>query len=132
MIPKKAISNKSRVVEYYADFLIYSLSIPMYVAVLLFVYYLWEADAKEEEKGPSLNKIFEFFIGLHRCCQHACQQQHRSHYMILPKKIIFIDFLLNSSTARAKPATERIDTTLETISNLESPLGHWDVLLFLI
>ena len=25
----------------------------MYVAVLLFVYYLWEADAKEEEKGPS-------------------------------------------------------------------------------
>jgi len=49
----KAISNKSRVVEYYADFLIYSLSIPMYVAVLLFVYYLWEADAKEEEKGPS-------------------------------------------------------------------------------
>ena len=51
--PGKAISNKSRVVEYYADFLIYSLSIPMYVAVLLFVYYLWEADAKEEEKGPS-------------------------------------------------------------------------------
>ena len=51
--PGKAISNESRVVEYYADFLIYSLSIPMYVAVLLFVYFLWEADAKEEEKGPS-------------------------------------------------------------------------------
>ena len=55
--PGKAISNKNRVVEYYADFLIYSLSIPMYVAVLLFVYYLWEADAKEEEKGPSSYKL---------------------------------------------------------------------------
>ena len=95
----------------------------MYVAVLLFVYYLWEADAKEEEKGLSSNKLFEFFIGLHRCCQHPCQQHHRSHYMILSKQIIFYRFL-NSSKARAKGTTERIDTTLETITNLESRLGH--------
>ena len=33
----------------------------MYVAVLLFVYYLWEADAKEEEKGPSLTIKFSSF-----------------------------------------------------------------------
>ena len=30
----------------------------MYVAVLLFVYYLWEADAKEEEKGPSSYQLY--------------------------------------------------------------------------
>jgi len=48
----------------------------MYVAVLLFVYYLWEADAKEEEK------------------------------------------------ARAKETTERIETTLETLTSLESRLGR--------
>ena len=55
--PQKAISNKIRVVEYYADFLIYSLSIPMYVAVLLFVYYLWGSRCKGGRKRTEFKSI---------------------------------------------------------------------------
>ena len=76
MIPEKAISNKSRVVEYYADWLVSILAIMMYSAVLAVVYYLWEAEQKAEEK------------------------------------------------ARAKATTERIETTLETVSSLQSRFSN--------
>ena len=55
--PLKAISNESRVVEYYADWLINILAIMMYSAVLAIVYYLWEEDQKADEKGPCSNRF---------------------------------------------------------------------------
>ena len=76
LIPEKAISNKSRVVEYYADWLVSILAIMMYSAVLAIVYYLWEAEQKAEEK------------------------------------------------ARAKATIERIETTLETVSSLQSRISN--------